>query len=126
MSKQQPEEHRRFTRVPFVAQARLHTADNEWPCELLDVSLRGALIRRPATWPARKGEAVELALEIADGVSIRMQATVVHIEAERAGFACHHLDLDSAAHLRRLIELNLGDEAQLHRELASMIERPLH
>jgi len=31
-----------------------------------------------------------------------------------------HIDLDSISHLRRLVELNLGDEALLERELAAL------
>jgi hypothetical protein len=46
---------------------------------------------------------------------------VAHIEDDRVGVSCSHIDLDSAAHLRRLVELNLGDEAQLHRELQALM-----
>ncbi len=39
-------------------------------------------------------------------------------------FRCEHIDIDSITHLKRLIELNLGDEALLHRELAHLIHAP--
>jgi hypothetical protein len=114
-------EQRRFTRVTFPAEARLHAGGGVLGCELLDISLKGALIRRPVGWTASLGEPVILEIPISPESGIRMEARVTHLEADRAGIVCHHLDLDSAAHLRRLIELNLGDEAQLHRELAAMI-----
>ncbi|MOA67711.1 Cyclic diguanosine monophosphate-binding protein [compost metagenome] len=38
------------------------------------------------------------------------------------GFACLHIDLESITYLRRLIELNLGDEDELQRELGSLID----
>jgi len=33
------------------------------------------------------------------------------------GLSCREIDLDSITHLRRLVALNLGDEALLDREL---------
>jgi PilZ domain len=115
-------EHRRFTRVPFQASVRLHSSDGVEQGELLDISLKGILIARPLDWSPRIGEPVEIEIALADSdVMIRMQATLAHLEAERAGFTCHHIDLDSASHLRRLIELNLGNETQLQRELHAMI-----
>jgi len=44
-----------------------------------------------------------------------MQGSVAHIEADYVGATCQHIDRDSAAHLRRIVELNLDDEAQLPR-----------
>lgn len=117
-------EHRRFTRVPFTTRVRLQAGDRAYEAELLDVSLKGALLQMPADWSAQPGHAAELELQLADGVTIRMQTNVAHIVNGRVGLACHHLDLDSATHLRRLIELNLGDESRLHRELSAMIASP--
>jgi len=114
-------EQRRFTRVTFPATAKLLAGGVERSCELLDISLKGALIRRPPGWAAAIDEPVVLEITISAENWIRMEARVAHIESDHAGIVCHHLDLESAAHLRRLIELNLGDEAQLHRELAAMI-----
>jgi hypothetical protein len=116
-----PEEHRRFTRVPFPAMVILHADGRQWECTVIDISLKGALLRGPADWPAKNGQEVHLEVQIADGVRIHMQGTVAHIEADHVGVTCRHIDLDSAAHLRRLVELNLGDEAQLHRELQALI-----
>ena len=33
-----------------------------------------------------------------------------------------HIDLDSISHLRRFVELNLGDEQELERELGALLE----
>lgn len=114
-------EHRRFTRVPFAARARLSAGGSPFDVALQDISLRGALLHATPGWPARLGEDIELELTLADGVTIQMQGQVAHIETDRIGLVCRHLDLDSATHLRRLIELNLGDESRLHRELGAMI-----
>lgn len=117
-------DHRRFTRVPFAASAHLSAENTAYDVELADISLNGALLRATGDWSPRLGENVRLELALADGVTIDMQCTVAHVEPDRAGLTCHHLDVDSATHLRRLIELNLGDESQLHRELSAMIAPP--
>ena len=52
------------------------------------------------------------------GTDIRMGVTVVHHQAGSYGLSCHEIDLDSVTHLRRLVELNAGDETLLEREIA--------
>jgi hypothetical protein len=49
-----------------------------------------------------------------------MDTAVAHIEGTRVGLRCLHIDLDSITELRRLVELNLGDAAQLDRELHAL------
>jgi hypothetical protein len=58
---------------------------------------------------------VNLVVQVAEGIHIHMQCSVAHIEAVYVGATCQHVDHDSAAHLRRIVELNLDDEAQLPR-----------
>ena len=116
-----PEEHRRFTRVPFSAVVILRADDSLWECVVIDISLKGALLSRPVSWSVILGQDVDLDVQVTEDIHIHMQGVVVHIEADHVGVTCQHIDLDSAAHLRRLVELNLGDEAQLHRELQALI-----
>jgi len=121
MSRTPEVEQRRFTRVPFPAVVILRANDCQWECAVIDISLKGALLSRPAAWSAKSGQDVNLDVQVAEGIRIHMQGVVAHIEADHVGVTCQHIDLDSAAHLRRLVELNLGDEAQLHRELQALI-----
>ena len=44
----------------------------------------------------------------------------MHIEDDHTGYRCEHIDLDSISHLRRLVELNLGDPDILDRELSEL------
>lgn len=115
-----PEEQRRFTRVPFDAKALLGKDDREWPCELIDLSLKGALIRRPNEWSGHAGEDYRLTLMLDDDVLIHMDVNVAHVEDQHVGLSCKDIDLDSITHLRRLVELNLGDAALLERELMAL------
>jgi hypothetical protein len=48
-----------------------------------------------------------------------MDGTVAHRERTRIGIRWHAIDLESIAHLRRLVELNLGGDVR--GELAALI-----
>jgi hypothetical protein len=50
-----------------------------------------------------------------------MQGVITHVEGLYIGLACRNIDLDSVTHLRRLVELNLGDVALLERELSALV-----
>lgn len=115
------DERRRFSRIPFDAQAVLRApGGGEWRGRLLDLSLKGALLERPTGWNAEPGADLALEILLDAGACIRMEVAVVHAEADHLGLRCLHIDLDSIAHLRRLMELNLGDSALLDRELSAL------
>lgn len=114
-------ERRQFTRIQFRTNARLRLGDAEADVEVVDISLKGALVRPKADLGPAVG--AEGSLEISLGQSdadIRMEVTVVHRKADHFGLACREIDLDSITHLRRLVELNVGDESILNRELSAL------
>lgn len=112
---------RRFSRVAFHGDARLFLPDGEHPVEVLDISLKGVLIRERGGLPLRSGSLGTLKLALANGEHIRMEITVAHDMANYHGLLCRDIDLDSITHLRRLIELNLGDAELAERELAMLV-----
>jgi len=114
------EEQRRFTRIPFDAAAVLSKGGSEWPCKLVDLSLKGALVGQPEGWKGQAGEDYQLTLTLDDAVRIQMDVNVAHIENQHVGLHCKDIDLDSITHLRRLVELNLGDTDLLERELMAL------
>lgn len=118
-------EQRHFTRIPFEAEVRITDPDNgsTQVAQLLDISLKGALTTQPdgSTLQIRKTYHFELSLTAAgSGIKLQMEALIVHMEDGRIGFQYQNMDLDTATHLHRLIELNLGDEKQMERELAEL------
>lgn len=121
-----PPSRRQFSRVGFEASAVLQTASRKHPCKLVDLSLKGALVERLTPWHERIGEPCSLVVQLSDDATIRMAGEVAHVEAGRLGLRCRDIDLDSVTILRRLIELNLGDEAALDREIAAMVGPPPH
>lgn len=115
---------RHFTRIAFDTGVAVHTASGTHDCKLVDLSLKGALVEQPQPWQARIGEPCSLRVQLADdGTAIDMKGEVAHVEGGRLGIHCTEIDLESITNLRRLVELNLGDEAALHREIAAMVHR---
>ncbi|MBI4997534.1 MAG: PilZ domain-containing protein [Rhodocyclales bacterium] len=115
-----PDDRRRFWRAAFQADVWLLHESGDIPAELIDISLRGALIKVPLHWVGRIDDPCRLELTLADDAVIAMDAVVTHIEAEQVGLHCENIDLDSITHLRRLVLLNAGDADLLDRELAAL------
>lgn len=120
-----PEQRRRFARIFFDARASLRTDALFCTAHLLDLSLRGALVEAPSNFTPAIGDRCHFELKLGDeAATIDMETTIAHRENvdghQRVGLHCHEMDLDSVTHLRRLVELNLGSDALLHRELAAL------
>lgn len=115
-------DRRRFWRAAFQANVQLVDAIGATPAELIDISLKGALVNVPSQWSGRAGDTCRLELRLADDAEIAMDAVVAHVEAGRLGLRCRDIDLDSITHLRRLVEVNSGDPALLDRELAALLD----
>jgi len=111
-------ERRQFSRIFFQTPGRLYLQGQEYPVEVADLSLKGALIRPEGSesLPLQAQGVLKIPLG-ESGATIRMEIAVMHHEGSLYGLACREIDLDSITHLRRLVELNLGDEALLEREL---------
>lgn len=115
------DDHRQFTRIPFESQVQLVNSEGSWDSKLIDISLKGVLITRPENWNAKQNDKLSLELMLGDSdIKIRMEVTVVHMEDDHIGLRCEHIDLDSITHLRRLVELNIGNTEILGRELAAL------
>jgi len=115
-------EQRIHQRVLFDTLASIHINTTNMNAQLIDLSLKGALIKRPDSWTAEVGDTGVLRIVLSDNVStINMDIKVAHIEEEHVGFHCQHIDIDSITHLRRLVELNVGDTELLEREFSALI-----
>ncbi|WOI47341.1 PilZ domain-containing protein [Acidovorax sp. BLS4] len=120
-----PHERRHYVRVAFDAPALLTTGLGTFDVQVLDLSLQGALLAlgaEPAAANLPAGAPCQLVIALsADNDHIAMTGDIVHIEGPHAGLQCRTMDLDSVTHLRRVIELQLGDPALLERDLAELI-----
>jgi len=113
-------ERRHFSRIALDHPARLQWPGAERGVRVLDLSLKGALVALTDSDIPPENTACTLTVELAPGTVIAMAVAPVHREPGRTGFRCVHIDLDSISHLRRLVELNLGDPDLLARELEEL------
>ncbi|PWV65742.1 PilZ domain-containing protein [Plasticicumulans acidivorans] len=117
------EERRIYSRIPFVAHARLEVDGTVHEVELLDLSLKGALLQFSGTAPAPgSGMRMQLALDPAEEIVLAMHGILVHTEGDRLGLHFDAVDIDTMTHLRRLMEFNLGDPERIRREVHEMVQ----
>lgn len=117
------ENRRNFHRIFFDAPVTIQSGEDSYTSQLADLSLNGALVRKPQDWNPEKGENVTLSISLDnDAVVIAMEAVVSHVEARQVGLKKLNIDMDSITHLRRLVELNLGDSDMLHRDLEHLVD----
>jgi hypothetical protein len=114
-------DRRQFWRATFRSPVQLVDKSGTVDAELIDISLKGALIKVAPGWTGRIDDGCQLKLKLAEGNAIVMRGRVAHLRGRRLGVFCESIDLDSITHLRRLVELNAGDPALLERELAVLI-----
>ncbi|MDY0834621.1 PilZ domain-containing protein [Pseudomonas sp. SED1] len=119
---EQPSDRRRFRRIAFDAKTELTQDGHVWSVQLVDLSLKGLLVQRPQDWQGHRYESFDVDIHLDAETEVKMQVRLTHDDHGQLGFVCEHIDLDSISHLRRIIELNLGDQAELEREFAALLE----
>ena len=118
-----PYDRRNFTRVLFQTPGWLSTDSEhgpvqvQLPVQVQDLSLKGALVTAREPWSV--GTMCHLTVPLTDShYCITMSMQVAQVQQQNIGLVCCSIDLDSVTHLRRLIELQLGDPLLLERDLA--------
>ncbi len=115
------QERRNFNRVNFKSEATLESSGHLIKCSVIDLSLHGALINLPEPIALKVGQACQLNLQLDDAEHvITMQLELTHQENSHLGLVCTNIDLESITHLRRLVELNLGDSKLLERDFSAL------
>lgn len=117
------EERRQFSRVGFQSKVFIAFGEKRLEAELLDISLKGALLQLSEESGFQQGESCtfELSLQQSD-VMLKVDAVPVFKENNHIGLRFGNIDLDSMTHLRRLVELNTGDPELVQKELFFLID----
>jgi hypothetical protein len=115
-------ERRRFQRVNFFTDAWLCDSNGRQTCQVHDLSLKGALVAVPEGNLASLVTPITLEIHLCDSDDmLRMEVSVMHEREGVYGLLCERIDVDSMTHLRRLVELNLGETSLLERELNALV-----
>ncbi|MCR6652494.1 MAG: PilZ domain-containing protein [Cellvibrionaceae bacterium] len=117
------QERRRFSRVEFDADVQLVQEGKHFSAKLHDISLNGVLVSTPSEYHIRTDMPCTLNVILSDQAVITMQAALVHSSSSVLGFHCTSIDMDSIVHLRRLIEINLGEPGAAERVLTELLRR---
>ena len=114
------QERRRFSRIHFNAHTQLQQGEHQFAVELVDISLKGLLAQTDRGSELDTTQPVQVDIRLGEDAHIQMEAMVVHREGDQLGLQCSAIELDSITHLRRLVELNLGDAEAAERELSEL------
>jgi len=128
-------EQRHFQRLSLELPATLKWQGHQYNVHIADISLKGVLIQLDGE-PDRYPEYARLAEEIAKSVRPAVQLTLLsdpeRIEILRLDLQLiHHndgnfggewvnIDVDALAHLRTILDYNLGDDRLVERELTEL------
>ena len=113
-------ERRHYNRIPFTAEILMQSGDQEWSCNLLDISLKGMLVEPPENLDINLNNPCGMALFLGEDISIHARVNITHTTDGNWGLKWLQIDVNSLQHLRRLIELNASNPAMLIRELSEL------
>lgn len=120
-------EMRNYRRIPFHTTAAILLDEHQADCELVDIALRGALVEAKENIPLLIGDHARVQIELPNAeLNLTFGVELIHRQEELYGFLFIDADDESLAHLRRLLELNLGDGEQVDREFIHWLQHPHH
>lgn len=112
------ENRRHFSRVKFNARVFLFSDEFRQEAQLIDISLKGALVKIKKEIPLEKGNKCSFEFHLNESdLILTLEAELVYQNADNMGFKFCEMDLDALTHLRRLVELNVGSSEQVQKEL---------
>lgn len=120
MGTKEQTERRSYNRIPFTAEIVMQCGNEEWSCNLLDISLKGMLVEPPENLDIDISKPCGMALFLGEDVSIHARVKITHTNDGNWGLKWLQIDITSLQNLRRLIELNTSNPAMLMRELAEL------
>ena len=112
-------ERREFSRVRYEVEATLELGGELFGSEIVDLSLRGALVNTAAS--PRKGQQVALRFRLPqDGVpvSVRCTGTVVRADTRGLGVQFDEVDLESFQELLEVVKANSVDPDEVEGEFS--------
>lgn len=111
-------EKRYFSRINFTAQSQIEIDEKVYSGDLLDLSLRGALLKYKEQIPIKMNDICTLTIHLhSSDIKLIFDAELVHIYQNNLGFKFMSEDVGTMTHLRNLLSLNVGDYDKITDEL---------
>ena len=112
------ENRRNFSRVKFNSTVKLSLNGSQVEAGLLDISLKGALVSPLSPVQLVKGDTCHFEFHLSESnIILKVNSVVVYQQDAHLGLKFGNIDLESMIHLRRLVELNVGDPEKIQKEL---------
>ncbi|WP_100752425.1 PilZ domain-containing protein [Vibrio salilacus] len=111
-------ERRRFSRIVYQAKAVLTQGSTEVNALVCDLSLHGVLATSEQFGLLDTDKQVNVTFSLPGSeISLQLVANIVGLHNNVIRLSIDHIDIESIGHLKRLIELNVGDDELLHRDI---------
>lgn len=112
-------EKREFPRVHHIGYCIMSregsTEIETWQSNILDITAHGASIQCPDNWPGIQNDNVRMTLILeGEDIELKLSGIIVHQQPGILGIKFLSLNLDSLAHLQRIIELDLASQIKSH------------
>lgn len=118
-------DRRVFSRIEFDGYCTINYNQNTYRAQLVDICLSGALVQASEIIAIKDGQNASISIVLVGTTTIDILASLVKREADLLHFRLENIDLESTGHLRRLLELNLGDAKLMERELHQLAQGSL-
>lgn len=114
---------RRFSRVSFAEKSIVEFGGSSFEVNLLNISLKGALVQFGQDIKCRQDDKWELSFHLGNSdIKMEFKAVVVHADGDLAGVKFMETDLNTMIHLRNLMEARTMDPEKVRSELDFLIE----
>lgn len=111
-------ERRRFSRIIYQVSALLEQGDLALQATIQDLSLHGLLLKAENASSLEPSRKVDVAFSFAQSEQVmQLTANIISIIDNEIRLKINNIDIDSISQLKRFIELNVGNDELLNREL---------
>ncbi|PAW11188.1 PilZ domain-containing protein [Vibrio sp. V1B] len=111
-------ERRRFSRIIYQVSALVEQNDLALQATIQDLSLHGLLLRAENANSLESSLPVEVAFSFAQSEQVmQLTADIIAVASNEIRLKIINIDIDSISQLKRFIELNVGNNELLNREL---------
>ncbi|WP_373949860.1 PilZ domain-containing protein [Vibrio pomeroyi] len=116
-------ERRQFSRVIYQVPTEISQGQVNVSGSVQDLSLHGLLIQCEEWQQLSHDVPVHVSFMLTNSdINIQLEATIVSTINTSMRLRIEHLDIDSISHLKRLVELNVGDDKLLYREIEHLTD----
>ena len=113
-------ERRQTQRIPFHAEILMQSGNEEWTCNLLDISLNGMLVEPPRNITINANNPCAVALFLSDDIIINARVKIRHTSNDYWGLEYINIDTESLDHLRCLLMSNIKDASLINRDFTQL------